>query len=78
MSDGLEDLDPLVKPRLQYPFEVLPERGRSIEVGPGVHWVRMPLPFALNHINLWIVDDGAGAIDEGGGGATTGGGGDVC
>lgn len=28
-------------------------------VAPGVLWVRMPLPFALNHINLWLVADGA-------------------
>ena len=24
---------------------------------PGLHWVRMPLPFALNHINLWVLSD---------------------
>jgi glyoxylase-like metal-dependent hydrolase (beta-lactamase superfamily II) len=27
-------------------------------VAPGIRWLRMPLPFALNHINLWLVDDG--------------------
>ena len=60
MSDGLEDVEPVVKPKLEYPFEALPPRGRSIEVAPGVHWIRMPLPFALNHINLWVLDDGDG------------------
>lgn len=30
------------------------------EVAPGVHWLRMPLPFALDHINLWVLDDGDG------------------
>ena len=60
MSDGLEDPDPLVKPKLEYPFEAPPERGRSMEVAPGVHWIRMPLPFSLNHINLWVIDDGRG------------------
>jgi glyoxylase-like metal-dependent hydrolase (beta-lactamase superfamily II) len=29
-----------------------------MEVAPGVRWVRMPLPMELNHINLWLVDDG--------------------
>lgn len=24
-----------------------------MEVAPGVHWVRMPLPFSLQWINLW-------------------------
>ncbi len=26
----------------------------------GVWWIRMPLPFALDHINLWILEDGDG------------------
>lgn len=43
---------------LQYPFEAPPARGRSIEVAPGVHWMRMPLPMVLNHINVWAIDDG--------------------
>jgi glyoxylase-like metal-dependent hydrolase (beta-lactamase superfamily II) len=61
--DGLEDLDELAtesKPTLDYPFEQLPQRGHTIEVAPGVHWLRMPLPFALDHINLWALDDGEG------------------
>ena len=49
-----------VKPRLQYPFPDRPELGRAIEVGPGVFWMRMPLPFALDHINVWAIDDGPG------------------
>ncbi len=30
------------------------------EVAPGVHWLRMPLPFQLDHINLWVLADGDG------------------
>ncbi len=41
-----------------YPFPRL-EYGETLEVAPGVHWVRMPLPFALNHVNLWLLADGA-------------------
>ncbi|MEQ1518315.1 MAG: MBL fold metallo-hydrolase, partial [Usitatibacteraceae bacterium] len=26
-------------------------------VAPGIYWIRMPLPFALNHINLWLLED---------------------
>ena len=51
---------PLAKPKLDYPFAGPPERGQSIEVVPGVHWLRMPLPWQLNHINLWAIDDGEG------------------
>ena len=44
--------------QLQYPQgETLPEPGRSIELAPGVRWVRMGLPFALDHINLWLLRD---------------------
>ena len=43
---------------LHYPLgDTLPEPGSSIEVAPGVRWLRMPLPFALNHINLWLLRD---------------------
>ena len=43
-----------------YPFAKAPAAGTTIEVAPGVHWLRMPLPFALDHINLYVLDDGAG------------------
>jgi glyoxylase-like metal-dependent hydrolase (beta-lactamase superfamily II) len=43
---------------LHHPLgDTLPEPGRSIEVAPGVRWLRMPLPFALDHINLWLLRD---------------------
>lgn len=44
--------------QLQYPLgETLPTFGSSLELQPGVRWVRMPLPFALDHINLWLLRD---------------------
>ncbi len=54
-------------PELEYPFPTLPAPGETIEVAPGVHWIRMTLPFALNHINLWLLDDGEGVavVDTG-------------
>jgi glyoxylase-like metal-dependent hydrolase (beta-lactamase superfamily II) len=43
---------------LHYPLgDALPEAGSSIEVAPGVRWIRMSLPFMLNHINLWLLRD---------------------
>jgi glyoxylase-like metal-dependent hydrolase (beta-lactamase superfamily II) len=45
---------------LEYPFASLPEPGTSMEVAPGVRWLRMPLPFQLNHINLWLLEDAGG------------------
>ncbi len=44
--------------QLDYVFgETLPERGAAIEVAPGVLWARMGLPFALDHINVWLLRD---------------------
>lgn len=59
--------DKLEKPNLVYPFESRPERGQSIEVAPGVVWIRMPLPMILNHINLWGLEDNDGwaVVDTG-------------
>jgi glyoxylase-like metal-dependent hydrolase (beta-lactamase superfamily II) len=45
---------------LSYPCGEPPAPGTVREVAPGVLWLRMPLPFALNHINLWAVAD----VDE--------------
>ena len=36
----------------------LPVGGEMVEVAADVYWIRMPLPFALNHINLWLLKDG--------------------
>ena len=45
---------------LHYPHPHPPAAGALIEVVPGVFWLRMPLPFQLNHINLWLLRDGDG------------------
>jgi glyoxylase-like metal-dependent hydrolase (beta-lactamase superfamily II) len=44
--------------QLAYPFaDRLPALGTADPVAPGIGWLRMPLPFALDHINLWLLDD---------------------
>jgi len=43
---------------LDYPLDAqLPALGNALEVAPGVLWLRMGLPFALDHINLWLLRD---------------------
>ena len=42
-----------------YPFAEPPAPGTTREVAPGVHWLRMALPFQLDHINLWMLEDGS-------------------
>jgi glyoxylase-like metal-dependent hydrolase (beta-lactamase superfamily II) len=45
---------------LEFPFRDAPAPGAVREVAPGVHWLRMALPFALDHINLWLLEDDGG------------------
>ncbi|WP_432474712.1 MBL fold metallo-hydrolase [Amphritea sp. HPY] len=35
----------------------IPANGDVTEVAPGVLWLRMPLPFDLDHMNLYLLDD---------------------
>jgi glyoxylase-like metal-dependent hydrolase (beta-lactamase superfamily II) len=45
---------------LNYPFgyKASQEFGTLVEVAEGVYWFRTPLPFRLDHINLWLLEDG--------------------
>ncbi len=44
--------------QLHYPMgDALPAPGATLTVLAGVKWIRMALPFALNHINLWLLRD---------------------
>ena len=62
---------------LSYPFPEVPAPGTTIEVAPGIHWLSMPLPFKLDHINLWLIEEEEGAnagwtvVDTGIGNAET-------
>ena len=47
---------------LHFPHAHPPATGELTEVAPGVFWLRMPLPFQLDHINLWLLRDGAGWV----------------
>jgi glyoxylase-like metal-dependent hydrolase (beta-lactamase superfamily II) len=50
-----------------------PAPGSAREIVPGILWLRMPLPFALDHVNLWLLEeeDGYTLVDCGYGDATT-------
>jgi glyoxylase-like metal-dependent hydrolase (beta-lactamase superfamily II) len=44
--------------QLEYVFgDTLPPPGTVHQITPGLFWIRMSLPFALDHINLWLVRD---------------------
>jgi len=45
---------------LHFPVAAPPGAAETVRISPGVEWLRMPLPFALDHINLWLLEDGPG------------------
>jgi glyoxylase-like metal-dependent hydrolase (beta-lactamase superfamily II) len=56
-----------IRDDIRYEFAGRPEPGETQEIAPGIHWLRMPLPFSLGHINLWLLeeDDGWAIVDTG-------------
>ncbi len=44
--------------KIRYPFEEPPTHVETIEVAEGVLWLRLPLPMALDHVNIYAFDDG--------------------
>ena len=44
-----------------------PAPGQTLEVAPGLLWLRLALPFRLDHVNVYLVEDNAGwaVIDTG-------------
>ena len=52
---------------LAFPLLAPPKAGEVVEVRPGIFWARLALPFRLDHVNLYLLEDGAGwaVIDTG-------------
>ena len=42
------------------PFPDAPGFGEVIDVAPGIKWCRLPLPFRLDHVNIYLIEDGDG------------------
>ena len=45
---------------LAYPVSEPPAPGALVEIAPGILWARIPLPFRLDHINVYLIEDGGG------------------
>ena len=50
---------PLSSP-IMLPFETPPPNGQPVEIAPGVLWLRLALPFRLDHVNVYALRDGPG------------------
>lgn len=63
LSDGLLSQADL----LRFPIETPPAFGEIIEIAEGILWTRVPLPYQLNHINIYLIRDGDGwaVVDAG-------------
>lgn len=46
--------------RTEFPFAQAPASGDVTEVAPGILWARLPMPFRLNHVNIFLIEDGDG------------------
>ncbi len=64
MADGVALLEESGQSReergLTYPFGSPPSSGEAVRVAPDVLWMRLAMPIALNHINVYAVEDGDG------------------
>jgi glyoxylase-like metal-dependent hydrolase (beta-lactamase superfamily II) len=56
VTELISHSSPSTRP-LEFPFPVTPNSmdGDTVEVAKGVHWIRMHLPFTLDHINVWAI-----------------------
>lgn len=52
---------------IRHPFPEAPAEGQATRIAEGVLWLRLPLPMALDHVNVFALDDGDGwtIIDTG-------------
>ena len=53
-------LKPAIAPTLNFPHPTPPQSGAVIEVAPGILWLRLALPYRLDHVNVYLLEDGAG------------------
>lgn len=47
---------------VEYPWDTPPECPQTQEVAPGIHWLRLPLPIKLNHVNVYLLEDDDGLV----------------
>ena len=47
---------------LAFPYLAAPKPLELVEAAPGVFWLRLPLPFRLNHVNVYLIEDRDGYV----------------
>ncbi len=53
--------------RLTFPIPVAPPFGSVTDIAPGLRWLRLPLPYRLDHVNIYLIENDGGwtALDSG-------------
>lgn len=46
------------EPQLRFPWPEPPGPGEAVEIAEGLLWVRLPLPMKLDHVNVYVLDEG--------------------
>ena len=52
---------------LEFPFADSPDFGEFREVAPGILWLKLSLPYRLDHVNVYLIEeeDGWALVDAG-------------
>lgn len=54
-------------PGLMFPYAQPPGPGELVAIADGIRWFRLPLPYRLDHVNIYLIqdDDGWTVLDTG-------------
>ena len=60
-------MQPAPPSKLTFPIPVAPEFGAVTDIAPGIRWLRLPLPYRLDHVNIYLIENEGGwtALDSG-------------
>ena len=53
-------MNPSAADTLRYPHAAPPPSGDAIQIADGILWTRLPLPFRLDHVNVYLIEDEGG------------------
>lgn len=58
VAPNLRRVEFSMAPSLDFPWPSYP--GEVTRIAPGLLWARLPLPFRLDHVNIWLVEEDGG------------------
>ena len=53
--DRLKDEQSATLTELTFPFTLPQSEAELVDVAPGIKWLRLPMPYALDHVNVYLV-----------------------